>query len=64
MPGGVVGAHLRGKQADFSWHAGVFSRGIMEEFDDMDSGSAVVVGAKDGGKYSGWTWFGAVRLYF
>ena len=45
MPGGVVGAHLRGKQADFSWHAGVFSRGIMEEFDDFDSGAAAVAGA-------------------
>ena len=45
MPGEVVGAHLRGKQAGFSWHSGVFSRGIREEFDDFDSGAAAVLGA-------------------
>ncbi len=45
MPGEVVGAHMRGKQERFSWHAGVFSRSIREEFDDFDSGAAAVAGA-------------------
>lgn len=45
MPGEVVGAHLRGKGQRFSYHGGVFSRGIKDEFDDFDSGAAAVAGA-------------------
>ena len=44
MPAEVVGAHLRGKEGRFSYHAGWFSRSIEEEFDDFNSGSATVVG--------------------
>jgi hypothetical protein len=45
MPGEVIGAHLRDKTNRFSYHAGLFSRGIKEEFDDFDSGAAAVAGA-------------------
>jgi phosphate-selective porin OprO/OprP len=44
MPAEVVGAHLRGKRKRFSYHAGLFSRSIEQEFDDFDSGSAAVIG--------------------
>lgn len=45
MPAEVVGAHLQGKQGTFSYHAGLFSRSIEEEFDDFDTGAAAVIGA-------------------
>lgn len=45
MPAEVIGAHLKGKQGRFSYQAGWFSRSIEQEFDDFDSGSAMVVGA-------------------
>jgi phosphate-selective porin OprO/OprP len=45
MPAEVVGAHLRGKNGKFSYHAGFFSRSIEQEFDDFDTGSAGVIGA-------------------
>jgi len=45
MPAEVVGAHLEGKSGRFSYHAGVFSGSIDEEFGDFDSGAATVVGA-------------------
>ena len=45
MPAEVVGAHMRGKKGRFSYHAGVFSRSIEEEFDDFNSGTATVIGA-------------------
>lgn len=45
MPAEVVGAHLRGRNGRFSYHAGIFSRSIEEELDDFDSGSAEVIGA-------------------
>jgi phosphate-selective porin OprO/OprP len=44
MPAEVVGAHLKGKNGRFSYHAGWFSRSIEQEFDDFHSGSAAVVG--------------------
>ena len=44
MPAEVVGAHLRGKNGRFSYHAGWFSSSVDEEFDDFKSGSATVVG--------------------
>jgi phosphate-selective porin OprO/OprP len=45
MPAEVVGAHLRGKAGNISYHAGLFSQSIEQEFDDFDSGSAGVIGA-------------------
>ncbi len=45
MPAEVVGALLEGEKGSFSYHAGVFSGGIKEEFDDFNSGSAAVIGA-------------------
>lgn len=45
MPAEVVGAHLTGKAGRFSYHAGLFSRSIEQEFDDFDSGAAAVMGA-------------------
>lgn len=45
MPAEVVGAHLKGKQGRFGYHAGLFSQSIEEEFDDFNSGSAAVIGA-------------------
>jgi phosphate-selective porin OprO/OprP len=45
MPAEVVGAHLSGKQGRFSYHGGWFSGSIEQEFDDFNSGSAVVIGA-------------------
>jgi phosphate-selective porin OprO/OprP len=45
MPAEVIGAHMRGQQGRFSYHAGLFSRSIEEEFDDFDTGAAAVVGA-------------------
>lgn len=44
MPAEVMGAHLKGKKGRFSYQAGWFSSSIEEEFDDFDSGSAVVIG--------------------
>lgn len=44
MPAEVVGAHIKGKQGRFSYHAGWFSRSIEQEFDDFESGSATVAG--------------------
>lgn len=44
MPAEVVGAHLRGEKGRFSYHAGWFSRGIEQEFDDFNTGSATVIG--------------------
>jgi phosphate-selective porin OprO/OprP len=45
MPAEVVGAHLQGRAGRFSYHAGLFSRSIEQEFDDFDSGAAAVIGA-------------------
>ena len=45
MPAEVIGAHLQGNRGRFSYHAGLFSRSIEEEFDDFDTGSAAVIGA-------------------
>jgi len=45
MPAEVIGAHMRGKKGRFSYHAGLFSRSIEQEFDDFNSGSAAVIGA-------------------
>ena len=45
MPAEVVGAHMKGKKGRFSYHAGVFSRSIEDEFDDFDTGAAGVIGA-------------------
>ena len=44
MPAEVVGAHMEGQKGKFSYQAGVFSRSIEQEFDDFNSGSAVVIG--------------------
>jgi phosphate-selective porin OprO/OprP len=44
MPAEVVGVHMRGKQGQFSYQAGLFSRSIEEEFSDFDTGSAGVIG--------------------
>ena len=44
MPAEVVGALIEGKRERLSWHAGLFSGGIKEEFDDFNSGSAAVAG--------------------
>ena len=45
MPAEVVGAHLKGKKGRFSYHAGVFSGSIEEEFSDFEAGNATVIGA-------------------
>jgi len=45
MPAEVIGAHMEGKKGRFSYHAGLFSRSIEEEFDDFDTGAAAVIGA-------------------
>jgi len=45
MPAEVVGAHLEGENGRFSYHAGIFSGSIDEEFGDFDSGVAAVAGA-------------------
>jgi phosphate-selective porin OprO/OprP len=45
MPAEVVGVHLQGKQGRFSYHAGLFSSSLEEEFSDFDTGSAGVIGA-------------------
>ena len=45
MPAEVVGVHLKGQKASISYHAGLFSGSIQEEFSDLHSGSALVVGA-------------------
>ena len=45
MPAEVIGAHLRGGKGRFSYHAGLFSQSIEQEFDDFNSGSAAVIGA-------------------
>lgn len=45
MPAEVVGVHMTGRKGLFSYHAGVFSSSIEEEFSDFDTGSAGVVGA-------------------
>jgi phosphate-selective porin OprO/OprP len=45
MPAEVVGIHLKGKKGRFSYHAGLFSSSIEEEFSDFDTGSAGVIGA-------------------
>jgi phosphate-selective porin OprO/OprP len=44
MPAEVIGAHMKGRQGRFSYHAGLFSRSIEEEFDDFDTGAAAVIG--------------------
>lgn len=44
MPAEVVGAHMEGKSGRFSYHAGLFSGSIDDEFGDFDSGTAAVVG--------------------
>ncbi len=44
MPAEVVGAHLKGKKGRFSYHAGLFSQSVEQEFDDFNSGSAGVIG--------------------
>jgi len=45
MPAEVVGAHLKGKHGRFSYHAGLFSGSIEEEFSDFEAGTAAVIGA-------------------
>lgn len=45
MPAEVIGAHLQGNRGRFSYHAGLFSSSIEQEFDDFNSGSAAVIGA-------------------
>ena len=45
MPAEVIGVHLRGQRGRFSYHGGLFSRSIEQEFDDFNNGSAAVVGA-------------------
>jgi len=45
MPAEVVGAHLERESGRFSYHAGVFSGSIDEEFGNFDSGAAAVAGA-------------------
>ena len=45
MPAEVIGAHMEGQKDRFSYHAGLFSRSIEEEFDDFDTGAAAVIGA-------------------
>ena len=45
MPAEVVGAHLKGAQGRFSYHAGLFSGSIEEEFSDFEAGAAAVIGA-------------------
>ena len=44
MPAEVIGTHLRVQRDRFSYHAGLFSRSIEEEFDDFDTGAAAVAG--------------------
>lgn len=45
MPAEVVGVHMTGRKGLFSYHAGLFSSSIEEEFSDFDTGSAGVIGA-------------------
>lgn len=45
MPAEVVGAHLKGKRGRFSYHAGLFSGSIEEEFSHFEAGTAGVIGA-------------------
>ena len=45
MPAEVIGAHMEGQKDRFSYHAGLFSRSIEEEFDDFDTGAAASIGA-------------------
>jgi len=45
MPAEVVGAHLKGKKGRFSYHAGLFSGSIEEEFSHFEAGTAAVIGA-------------------
>ena len=45
MPAEVIGAHLTGQAGRLSYHAGLFSRSIEDEFDDFDTGAAAVIGA-------------------
>lgn len=45
MPAEVVGVHMQGRQGRFSYHAGLFSSSLEEEFSDFDTGSAGVIGA-------------------
>jgi phosphate-selective porin OprO/OprP len=45
MPAEVIGAHLKGGMGHFSYHVGLFSRSIEDEFDDFDTGAAAVIGA-------------------
>jgi hypothetical protein len=44
MPAEVVGAHARGQTGKLSYHGGVFSGDIEQEFSSFDSGSAAVAG--------------------
>jgi len=44
MPAEVIGAHMEVKKGRFSYHAGLFSRSIEEEFDDFETGAAAVIG--------------------
>lgn len=53
MPAEVIGAHFEGKDGKLSYHAGVFSANIEEEFGDMNDGSAAV-----GGVGYDTNWFG------
>lgn len=46
MPAEVVGVHMTGRRGLFSYHAGVFSSSIEDEFSDFDTGSASVVGGR------------------
>ena len=44
MPGEVVGLYGRGKHADLSFQAGLFSGNIEQEFSNFDAGIASVIG--------------------
>jgi phosphate-selective porin OprO/OprP len=44
MPSEVVGGLLEGRHNKWTYHLGIFSRNLEEEFSNFDSGAAVTVG--------------------
>jgi hypothetical protein len=44
MPGEVVGLHGTGQQKGFSWHGGLYSGSIKDEFTSFDGGFAATLG--------------------